>query len=149
MARESFDFPKSSSAETWECWSSFPKPSERKRQKEKNRLPNDSISLLKVTNVVVSSVLLWRASLLIWYVPTKNHWYLECYQCKMNPSFLRGIYIKIKLFHPPIVNNTATYSFYSLGFLSLFKIVIQYNTLDLNKLFLDKNKEPVIVWCQK
>lgn len=67
----------------------------------------------------------------------------------MNPSFLRGIYIKIKLFHPPIVNNTATYSFYSLGFLSLFKIVIQYNTLDLNKLFLDKNKEPVIVWCQK
>lgn len=59
----------------------------------------------------------------------------------MNPSFLRGIYIKMKLFHPHVVSNTVIYSLYSLGFLSLFESVVQYNTLDLNKLFLDKNKE--------
>lgn len=137
----SFDYPKPSSAETWEWWSLFPKPSE-KKQKEKKLLPNYSVSLLKVTNVLVSSVLLWKASLYIWYVvSTKNYWHLEHYQGKINPSFFRGIYIKMKLFHPPIVSNTVIYSFYSLGFLSLFKRMVQYNTLDLNELFIDKNKE--------
>lgn len=36
-----------------------------KKQKEKKLLPNDSVSLLKVTKVLVSSVLLWKASLYI------------------------------------------------------------------------------------
>lgn len=94
---------------------------QKEKGKRKKACSQMTVSLLKVTNVVVSSVLLWRASLYIWYVvSTKNHWHLERYQYKMNPSFLRGIYIKIKLFHPPIVSNTATHSFYSLGFLSIF-----------------------------
>lgn len=82
---------------------------------------NLSVSLLKVTSVLVSRIPWWKLFLYTWYdVSTKNYCYLEHYQGKMNPSFLRGIYIKMKLFHPHIVSNTVICSFYSLGFLQPF-----------------------------
>lgn len=119
-------------------------PSHQKKLQEKKLLPNSSIyySIKSNKHVSFQCTLMEIFSVyLMWCFQKKNYCYLEHYQGKMNPSFLRGIYIKMKLFHPHVVSNTVIYSLYSLGFLSLFESVVQYNTLDLNKLFLDKNKE--------